>query len=87
MRGSSAGTSQSMSLMSSWPSPWVQGICGFTWAITSAAFCAALLTMSTEIPSDTKPRSLGGLTWIIATSSGSCPEAKSRGISDRKIGV
>ena len=59
---------------------------GLTWAMTSEAFSAALLTMSTETPRLHMPCSSGGVTWIKATSSGSWPELNRRGMSERKIG-
>jgi hypothetical protein len=46
---------------------------GFTWAMTSEAFSAADLTMSTEMPRLQKPLASGGVTWISATSRGRRP--------------
>ena len=68
-------------------SPRVRGMRGFTWAMTSDAFSAALLTMSTDTPRLQTPRSSGGVTWIRATSSGRRPLENRRGISERKMGV
>ena len=54
-------------------SPRVRGMRGFTCAMTSPAFFAAALTMSTEMPRLHSPRSSGGETWIRAASSPICP--------------
>jgi hypothetical protein len=67
--------------------PGVQGMFGFTWAITSPALAAAALTMSTEMPRLQRPCRSGGVTWIRATSRGISPLESSRGISDREMGV
>ncbi len=44
--------------------------------MTSEAFSAALLTMSTDTPKLHMPFASGGVTWIRATSSGSWPDSK-----------
>ena len=69
------------------PASGSRGISGFTSAMTRRAFSAALFTMSTDTPKLHRPRASGGVTWMSATSSGSCPELKRRGMSDRWIGV
>jgi hypothetical protein len=68
-------------------SPSVRGMRGFTSAMSSLAHSAAALTMSTDTPSEQKPCSSGGVTWISATSTGALPLLNSAGTSDRKMGV
>ena len=67
-------------------SPAVRGIAGLTSAITVRAAIAAACVTSTEIPRLQVPPGSGGATWTIATSSGSCPFAKSRGASASESG-
>ena len=87
MSGSSTGTRMSRSKTLTKLSPRVQGICGFTWAMTRPALAAAALTMSTEMPRLQRPCSSGGVTWMRATSRGISPALEERGMSEREMGV
>jgi len=87
MTADCTGTSTSMSVTWTKLSPSVRGISGLISAMTKLAFSAAALTMSTDTPRLHMPRASGGVTWMSAASSGSCPELKRRGMSERKIGV
>ena len=69
------------------PSPWVRGMCGLTWAMTTRAVCTAASEASTDTPREQKPWWSGGETWTIATSRGSTPRRKSPGTSLRNTGM
>ena len=68
-------------------SPSVRGIAAFSWAITTVAARDAANAASTLGPSEQKPWASGGVRLSSTASSGSVPDVKRAGTSERKTGT
>ena len=68
-------------------SPSVRGMDGLNWTMTVLAASTAACMASTDVPSEQNPWRSGGVTLANTASSGSSPDRKTAGTSERKIGT